>query len=100
MRAALDHAVARDHATVTIVGHSFELANRAGTAPNAVHVRRFEALCAYLAARRDILPTVHFADRPALPLDRDDRPLGPNLLRRGWRQAEQAWSTLIAERAA
>jgi hypothetical protein len=100
MRAALDHAVAHDHAAVTIVGHSFELANRAGTAPNRVHVRRFEALCAMLAARRDELPTMHFADHPALPLDRDDRPLGASALRRRWRQVEQAWSTLVEERAA
>ncbi|KQT33539.1 polysaccharide deacetylase [Sphingomonas sp. Leaf412] len=100
MRAALDHAVAHDHATVTIVGHSFELANRAGTAPNKMHVRRFEALCETLAARRGGLPTTHFADRPVLPLDRDDRPLARNAVRRGWRQVEQAWSTLVAERAA
>lgn len=100
MRAALDHAAARDHAALTIVGHSFELANRAGTAPNRVHVRRFEALCAMLATRRDVLHTTHFADRPALPLDRDDRPLGPSIVRRRWRQVEQAWSSLVAERAA
>ena len=47
------------HAAVTIVSHGFELANRAGTRANGVHVRRFEALCAMLAdcARRA-------ADRP------------------------------------
>lgn len=100
MRAALDHAIRADHATVTIVGHSFELANRGGTAPNRVHLRRFDALCAMLAARREQLPTTHFADRPALRLGRDDRPLGPSALRRRWRQAEQLFSTLVAERAA
>src|SRR3546814_6360547 len=45
IRAALDHAVAEDHAAVTIVSHSFELANRAGTRANGIHARRFEALC-------------------------------------------------------
>lgn len=100
MRAALDHAVRERHVATTIVGHSFELANRAGTAPNRVHVARFEALCALLAARREMLPTVHFADRPALALGRDDRPLGPSRLRLHWRQAEQLWSNLVAERAA
>ena len=100
MRAALDHAVREGHVATTIVGHSFELANRAGTAPNRVHVARFEALCALLAARREMLPTVHFADRPALALGRDDRPLGPSRLRLHWRQAEQLWSNLVAERAA
>ncbi|WP_294192162.1 polysaccharide deacetylase family protein [uncultured Sphingomonas sp.] len=100
MRAALDHAIANDHAAMTIVGHSFELANRAGTAPNRVHVHRFEALCAMLAERRDAAPTCHFADRPVLPLGRADRPLAPDALRLRWRQAEQLWSTLVAERAA
>ncbi len=100
MRAALDHAVARHHQAVTIVGHSFELANRAGTRANAVHVRRFEVLCRMLADRRDVAPTAHFADRPVLALDRDDRPLGPDPLRRGWRQAEQLWSNWVEERAA
>ena len=98
--AALDHAVAEHHAAVCIVSHSFELSNRAGTRPNAVHVRRFEALCRMLDARRDELPTVHFADRPDLPLDRHDRPLGPAPLRRAVRQAEQLWSNWVEERAA
>ncbi|HEX8388462.1 MAG TPA: polysaccharide deacetylase [Sphingomonas sp.] len=100
MRAALDHAAARDHAVATIVSHSFELSNRAGTHANAVHVRRFDALCALLDARRDVLPTAHFADRPDLPLDRDDAPLGPSLWRTRRRQAEQLWSNWVAERAA
>jgi hypothetical protein len=100
MRAALDHAEARDHAVVAIVSHGFELANRAGTRPNAVHVRRFEALCALLAERAEAMPTVHFADRPALRLGQNDAPLGPDPLRTRWRQAEQLWSNMVAERAA
>jgi hypothetical protein len=100
MRAALDHAADEGHAAVTIVSHSFELANRAGTRPNAVHVARFAALCRLLAERAEMLPTTHFADRPALPLGRDDRPLGPSLLRTGWRKAEQLWSNIVEERAA
>ncbi len=47
-RAALEHAAMEDHAAVTIVSHGFELANRSGTRANAVHVRRFEALCSLL----------------------------------------------------
>lgn len=100
MRAALDHAVAHRHVATTIVGHSFELANRAGTAANRVHVQRFELLCALLAERRAVAPTVHFADRPSLTLDRDDTPLPASRWRRGRRQAEQLWSNLVAERAA
>ncbi len=97
---ALDHAAREGHAAVTLVSHSFELANRLGTGANAVHVRRFAALCAMLAASRPLLPTCHFADRPPLALGQDDRPLAPARLRTRWRQAEQLWSNLVAERAA
>ena len=97
---ALAHAARERHAAVTIVSHSFELANRLGTGANAVHVRRFAALCAMLAASRSLLPTMHYRDRPALALGRDDRPLAPARLRTRWRQAEQLWSNLVAERAA
>ncbi|WP_375390694.1 polysaccharide deacetylase [uncultured Sphingomonas sp.] len=97
---ALDHAAAADHAAVTIVSHSFELANRAGTRANAVHVRRFHALCDLLDRRRDMLPTTWFRDGPDLPLDRADAPLGPARLRTRWRQAEQLWSNWVEERAA
>ncbi|WP_242183458.1 polysaccharide deacetylase [Sphingomonas sp. CARO-RG-8B-R24-01] len=98
MRAALDHALARDHAAVTIVTHGFELANRSGTRLNAVHVRRFEGVCAALAERADAMPTVHFADLPALRTGHADTPLSPDPLRTRWRQAEQLWSNLVAER--
>ena len=100
MRRAVAHAAAEDHAAVVIVGHSFELANRAGTRRNAVHVRRFEALCETLDGMRDALPTAHFADRPTLELGRTDAPLGPNILRTRLRQAEQLWSNWVEERAA
>ena len=100
MKAALDHAMRHDHAAVTIVGHGFELANRAGTRRNAVHVRRFEMLCRMLAARRERLVTSFFGDRPVMALDRDDTPLGPSMLRTRLRQAEQLWSNLVEERAA
>ena len=99
MRAGLDHAIDRGHAALTVVSHGFELANRAGTRPNAVHVRRFDAMCALLAARASDAPTTHFADLPALPLGQDDKPLGPRVLRTRWRQAEQLWSNMVAERA-
>ncbi len=95
---ALEHAAVSDHAVVTIVSHGFELANRRGTRANAVHVRRFRALCAMLSEMRDVLPTVHFADRPALALGRADVPLGPDPLRTRWRQVEQLWSNWISER--
>jgi len=100
MKAALDHAVREEHAAVTVVSHGFELANRAGTRPNAVHVRRFEALCRMLAERRGALETAHFADRPEMELGRGDAPLAPSMLRTRLRQAEQLWSNWVEERAA
>ncbi len=98
-RRALEHAVAAGHVAVTIVSHGFELANRQGNRANAVHVRRFEALCATLDAMRDALPTCHFRDRPPLALGQDDRPLARDPIRRGLRQAEQLWSNWVEERA-
>ncbi len=102
MRAALVHAAALGHQVVTIVNHGFELANRSGTGPNAVHVRRFDALCAFLGEQQGKLPTTHFKDLPGIPLElgRGDAPLAASALRRRWRQAEQLWSNLVAERAA
>jgi len=100
MCAALDHAAAEHHDAVTIVGHSFELASRAGMRPNRVHVARFEALCAALADARDTLPTVQFRDLPVFTGAGDAMPLGPNRLRTRWRQAEQLWSNWVEERAA
>ncbi|WEK42076.1 MAG: polysaccharide deacetylase family protein [Candidatus Sphingomonas colombiensis] len=97
--AALDHAITADHVATTIVGHSFELAVRAGTRPNMVHTRRFAQLCALLDERRADAPTAHFVDRPAMPLDRADQPLPPDYSRRRMRQVEQAWSNIVEERA-
>jgi hypothetical protein len=53
-----------------------------------------------LADMRGVLPTMHFADLPTLPVDRDDRPLSPDRLRTRWRQAEQLWSNWVEERVA
>lgn len=100
MAALLSHAAAAGHAALVVVSHGFELANRAGTRANALHVRRFDALCRTLAERRDVLPTRHFRDRPRLALDRWDEPLGPDPIRTRWRQAEQLWSNWVEERAA
>ena len=100
MTAAIDHAIAARHAAVTIVGHSFELADRSGTKANKVHVQRFESLCRILAERQAAAPTTHFADLPQLTLGADDTPLPASRWRRGRRQAEQLWSNLVSERSA
>ncbi|UUL82816.1 polysaccharide deacetylase family protein [Sphingomonas qomolangmaensis] len=100
MRAALDHAAREDHAAVTIVSHGFELAARTGTRANRVHMRRFEALCAMLAARAEAMPTTWYAEAGGLRLGQGDAPLGPNVVRTRLRQAEQLWSNMVEERAA
>jgi peptidoglycan/xylan/chitin deacetylase (PgdA/CDA1 family) len=99
MLAALDHAVAEQHATTVIVSHGFELASRTGMRANSVHVGRFNALCALLAERQAELPTSCFHDLRDLE-DGEAEPLPPNVMRTRWRQAEQLWSNLIEERAA
>jgi peptidoglycan/xylan/chitin deacetylase (PgdA/CDA1 family) len=99
LAAALDHAAREKHASVTIVSHSFELASRSGLRANTTHVRRFEALCALLAARRNELPTAFFADLRDLPLGQPDRPLPHSPVRALARQASQLWSNAVGERA-
>lgn len=99
MEAALRHAAARGHAAVTIVSHCFELANRAATRPNRVHLQRFRSLCAWLEHHATTLPTTHFADRPVLRMGSPDRPLALRPFERRRRQAEQLWSNWVAERA-
>ncbi|MEG8052493.1 hypothetical protein QP185_03120 [Sphingomonas aerolata] len=97
-RDALEHAAARGHVAATIVGRGFELADRQGTRANAVHVRRFEALCATLAELRTDLPTRHFRDRPPLAT-RPATNRWRDPIRQGLRQAEQLWSNWVEERA-
>ena len=98
MRAALDHAVREDHPLVSIVTHSFELANRDGLRRNGLAVSRFKRLCRYLADHRETLPTAHLADLGDLPLGGDARPFrSPRLMTFG-RMAEQAWGNALYER--
>jgi hypothetical protein len=99
MKAALLHASAEHHPVVTIVTHSFELATRGGERPNLTVCRRFERLCAFLAERRDELPTAWFSDLAGVPLGRAARPLPRRVVRTARRLVEQAWSNTVYERA-
>ena len=49
MRNVLAQSLAQQRRTLTIVGHSFELLNRARTGCNGLIVRRFLKLCELLA---------------------------------------------------
>jgi hypothetical protein len=62
MRSAVSHAVATGQPALTIVSHSFELIERGPQRPRWGVVRRFDALCQTLAARRHEAPTRVFAE--------------------------------------
>jgi hypothetical protein len=98
MRAALIHAARNGHPAVTLVGHSFELAVRGGNKANPVLVRRFEKLCAFLAAERERMPTAFFSDLADLPLDAEATPLRTGAIRTAARMAEQLWANAVHER--
>ncbi|KKC27894.1 polysaccharide deacetylase [Sphingomonas sp. SRS2] len=99
LKAAIEHAGASEQPVVNIVSHSSALANRAGTAPNKAHVKRFEDLCAYLSRERQRFPTAFFTDLGDLPLDSRAEMLPKAGLRRVGRVIEQIWSNQIEERA-
>jgi hypothetical protein len=98
MKSALHHAVRHQHASVTIVSHSFELANRAGTRCNRVHLMRFNRLCHFLTENRADFQTSFFADLPALPLAAPDCPFASTRVRTIKRKIQQAWSNMVEER--
>ena len=98
LKAAIAHAGALGLPIVNIVTHSFELANRAGTAPNKVHVKRFEDLCAFLSSERRLYPTVYFSDLDDMPLDTPSTMLPRARFRRVGRLIEQIWSNQVEER--
>ncbi|HEX9947855.1 MAG TPA: polysaccharide deacetylase [Allosphingosinicella sp.] len=98
IEAALRHALRAGHPLVTLVSHSFELASRDGRRPNRTLCRRFERLCAFLAANPDELPTAHFTDLDPAAAAAPGKPLPPQAWRRARRMAEQAWSNAVYER--
>lgn len=53
MRQVLDQAHAAGMRDVVLVSHNFELLKPGGTQPDRIVERRFDRLCAYLAAHRD-----------------------------------------------
>lgn len=98
MKGALRHAARHGHPLTSLVSHSFELATRDGLRPNRLIVRRFEKLCAFLAAHRDAHPTLRFDGLGKVPLDAPARPMPPRRMRTARRVAEQLWSGTRYER--
>ncbi|MDQ8756403.1 polysaccharide deacetylase [Sphingosinicella sp. LHD-64] len=95
---ALRHAAKHRHPLTTIVSHSFELASRDGLRPNRVVQRRFERLCALLAARRDLHPTMSFAELGDIDLSSAAQPMPARPLRTARRVVEQVWAGTRYER--
>lgn len=92
MRTALEDAHRSGAQHFMVLSHNFEMLRQQRPTPDRVVVRRFEALCAYLAAHPeryqvetlDRTPTLA-PDAAACPLPQ--APLGATL----WRHAEQLW---------
>lgn len=97
MLGALKHAAASDIDNFTMVSHSFELMCRQRRKTNKVVKRRFEQLCAGIAAL-DGVRTATYSDNPPviskpMPEPRPVLPLNPLLA--GQRLAEQALSNML-----
>ncbi len=97
LQAALEHAAAHAHPVTTIVSHSFELASRDGLRPNRILCRRFEKMCAFLAASASALPTAHFTDLGDVPLGQPASPLASRRTTTARRIVEQIWSNVRYE---
>jgi len=96
MREVLDRAHAAGHEEVVVVSHNFELLKPGGAQPDRVVERRFDRLCAYLAANPDRFEVGPFpasgsrGERPSAPASRAAVPVRVGPLATAMRLAEQA----------
>ena len=92
MLAAARHAAAKSQASLTLLSHSFELLSRDRTRINRIVKRRFERLCAGLAAIPGVTSATYGTQPPAVARNKAPFPilLPHSLLRTGLRYAEQA----------
>ena len=93
--AALRHAHAAGVAGFTLVSHSFELLSRDRARVNQIVRRRFERLCAALAANADITTATYAADPPVVAAGPSPPALPFSALRTGHRLAEQALANAL-----
>ncbi len=98
LAAMLDRAERSGWRHFTIVSHGFELLNPAKTHADAIVVRRFERLLAFLAAHPDRFRTVGFGDIDPGDLDTAGAytPLRSHPARTLWRHGEQLARRLLA----
>jgi peptidoglycan/xylan/chitin deacetylase (PgdA/CDA1 family) len=99
MKAALDFAARHAHRHFMIVCHSFEMLSRDRARPNYMVIDRFEQLCRHIATHPDLDTATFQTIAPVDAVSRQERHLGPNLLRTAHRMAEQALSHWQYERA-
>lgn len=106
IRHAIGQARRQGWSHLVLVMHSFELIHRRhlqGLAPRVdrLMLKRFEGLCQFLAAHRQEVATLHFADIDPAGLG-GPQPPGPLVSHPGralWRLGQQAWRRLQARRA-
>ena len=90
MLSALRHAKENDLASFTFVSHSFELMCRRRYKTNRIVRRRFEKLCAGIAAMDGVDTATYAASPPTVAATAEPRPILPlSEFRAGLRMAEQ-----------
>lgn len=96
MRSALLVAQKSGVEHFVIVSHNFDMLRPGSTEPDWTVVRRFEALCRFLAERKDLFSVESFPDHPTGLAERtEERPsLSPLPTARRW--AEQALRRVVA----
>ncbi len=95
LRQAIQAAAVGGWSDFVIVSHNFEMLKPGQSDPDFIVVRRFDALCRYLAANRNELPTGGFGvDVATCP---NGRPATPRttLLPTAWRVAEQLMRRIV-----
>jgi hypothetical protein len=85
----LEAAAMRGHDHVVLVSHNFELLRRGSSHPDPIMVKRFEAVCRYLAANNDQLPTAGLPAGTVSAGPPTSEPLRASLGATAWRIVQQ-----------
>jgi hypothetical protein len=97
MRTALESAAANGVEHFVVLSHNFEMLKPDRSVPDAIVVRRFQHLCAYLAANRDRYQVSTLDERPELTSRDSSTPLPhAGLLATLQRHGEQALRRVFA----
>lgn len=91
MTGLLWQALERGRRAFVILSHGSELLNRAKTRPDPVVVRRFNALCAFLARHPDSFRVRGFRDLAPCDVSQQPSPLSSPLWKTGARMVQQAY---------